>query len=829
MELVEVLVRDSVSTLRRGEDGRYPERASRNQEQSKFVDIYVPPHLYGQLVQHKDGLDAVLEYGDIDTLIDIVNRKKCSTAEETRDLKAALWALAHFGTSVETVSILEDSGVLESMTRLGRSCAVLSVRHTIFHCLCLICVTQPGAEGLRKYEWYCMPRSHHESFPLWSLHNVVEKNTAAMLRQLDLDFPNETDTGFGMNEPDKMSIASNKTDSDSNMLLEEEEDMQFLMVEEEGDQVDGGGPSRFAREVEEGTASETTQQAIVDIPTRKISYQHHRSQSDSQALGISLFKASTSPPKTSRGNGSGGGTNAGLDVPSTSSKQRTISSSSSAAYGSFRGRVSSFFGGKSSGVGSAPSTTGSFYGGRSNSGSFKWRTGRSRSDSASESVTSGVSSGDSANTVPYQSTLLHGGRVLTTSSYVSEHVPTLSPIPSSASIATVCSNPQSQNDQTNQLSPQSKDGSRLTLTEPVGPVGRYSFTSPAHRSMYRSVKLRKPKIRMPILSDPDLYPMHPYTVRMSGSYEPRTASLDRHFVLSAGDLFSESKLIRVNSSMTSLSTPSFRLRPEAETKGPCLMGLALPNEFDAIFMVESVKPFGRHGIISGGGGRDDSADKGGRLLLDDNESVPSLENMAQAAHSFDFHTVQTCLGCMKLKNGDEQAEQVDLETISLINNNPDESGEDMSTPSRNKPLEVIAECSEYVEKGSPREPLMLTPVRPGAAPGVSGQSPYHPTNQENKTTKEPKFAMLVGQVDEQSLLRKEVLKHVSNMICGVGSKNNEQNLLRLKQKFPSAFKDICLYTELCAILSRYNVRLPIRRFIQELFLDITFEEVRVNY
>lgn len=818
-------MRDSVSTLRRGEDGKYPERASRNQEQSKFVDIYVPPHLYGQLVQHKDGLDAVLEYGDIDALIEIVNKKKCATAEETRDLKAALWALAHFGTSVETVSILEDSGVLESMTKLGRTCAVLSVRHTIFHCLCLICVTQPGAEGLRKYEWYCMPRSHHESFPLWSLHNVVEKNTAAMLRQLDLDFPNETDTGFGMNEPDKMSLASNKTDSDSNMLLEEEEDMQFLMVEEEGDQVDGTGNSRFARELEEGSTSEATQQALGEISTRKISYDHHRSKSDSQALGITLFKASTSPPKTSRGNGSGGGNNTALDVPSTSSKQRTISSSSSAAYGSFRGRVSSFFA-KSSGVGSAPSTSGSFYA-RSNSGSFKWRTGRSRSDSASESVTSGVSSGDSTNTVPYQSTLLHGGRVLTTSSYVSEHIPTLSPIPSSASIATVCSNPQSQNDQTNQLSPQSKDGSRLTLTEPVG---RYSFTSPAHRSMYRSVKLRKPKIRMPILSDPDLYPMHPYTVRMSGSYEPRTASLDRHFVLSAGDLFSESKLIRVNSSMTSLSTPSFRLRPEAETKGPCLMGLALPNEFDAIFMVESVKPFGRHGII--GAGPDDSAnlDGGGKLLLDDNESVPSLENMTQAAHSFDFHSVHTCLGCMKLKITDETGEQMDLETISFTNDNPGESGEDnipTATPSRNKPLEVIAECSETVERGSPREPLMLTPVRPGAAPGVSGQSPYHP-NQEIKTTKEAKFSM-VGQMDEQTLLRKEVLKHVSNMICGVGSKNNEQNLLRLKQKFPSAFKDICLYTELCAILSRYNVRLPIRRFIQELFLDITFEEVSVNY
>lgn len=383
-----------------------------------------------------------------------MNHKKCSTPEETRELKASLWALAHFGTSVETVSILDDQGVIESMVRLGRTCPVLSVRHTIFHCLCLLCVTQPGAECLRKYDWYAMPRSHHEVFPLWALHNVGDRVTAAWLQQLDLDFPNEPDTFLG--EHDKMSITS-RTDSDSNMLLEEDEEMQFLMVEE-GDQVDGAAPtvqspSQFAREVAESTTSEATQKALDNIPNRKISYVHHRSQSDSQTLGISsvINKVTTSPPNSGRGNGSGtreqrsqvsSSTTAAEAVPI---KQRTISGSSSGgAYGSFRGRVSSFFGGKSSsGVGSAPSSSGSFYP-RSNSGSWKWR--RSRSDSASESMTSGVSSADSGATIGH-----HGGRPIMASSYV-EHIPTLSPIPSSASIATTILD-QSQNDN---LSPTSK-------------------------------------------------------------------------------------------------------------------------------------------------------------------------------------------------------------------------------------------------------------------------------------------------------------------------------------------------------------------------------------
>jgi len=134
-----------------------------------------------------------------------------------------------------------------------------------------------------------------------------------------------------------------------------------------------------------------------------------------------------------------------------------------------------------------------------------------------------------------------------------------------------------------------------------------------------------------------------------------------------------------------------------------------------------------------------------------------------------------------------------------------------------KVLESITECSEAAERCSPREPIILTPVRPS----VNGK-----TNSVNEpeVKQEEIRIMRPDREDEQTALRKEVLRHVSNMICGVGSKNNEQNLLRLKQKFPATFKDICLYTELCAILSRYNVRLPLRRFIQELFLDIPFDE-----
>ena len=51
---------------------------------------------------------------------------------------------------------------------------------------------------------------------------------------------------------------------------------------------------------------------------------------------------------------------------------------------------------------------------------------------------------------------------------------------------------------------------------------------------------------------------------------------------------------------------------------------------------------------------------------------------------------------------------------------------------------------------------------------------------------------------------------------------------RLKQKFPSAFQDVCLYSEVCSLLANYTFRLTSRRFIQEMFMDVNFDQVKAH-
>uniref|UniRef100_A0A8C4ZU13 Uncharacterized protein n=1 Tax=Gadus morhua TaxID=8049 RepID=A0A8C4ZU13_GADMO len=76
------------------------------------------------------------------------------------------------------------------------------------------------------------------------------------------------------------------------------------------------------------------------------------------------------------------------------------------------------------------------------------------------------------------------------------------------------------------------------------------------------------------------------------------------------------------------------------------------------------------------------------------------------------------------------------------------------------------------------------------------------------------------------LLRKEVLRLVVNLSSSVGTKGNESSLLRIKEKFPHAFDDVCLYSDISNLMAHHTFGLHARRFIQELFQDVSFLPVR---
>ncbi|GFS75964.1 rapamycin-insensitive companion of mTOR [Trichonephila clavipes] len=83
-------------------------------------------------------------------------------------------------------------------------------------------------------------------------------------------------------------------------------------------------------------------------------------------------------------------------------------------------------------------------------------------------------------------------------------------------------------------------------------------------------------------------------------------------------------------------------------------------------------------------------------------------------------------------------------------------------------------------------------------------------------------------LNSQYLIRKEAMHYVTNLCSSIAVKASEQGLLNLKQKFPSSFQDICLYSEISYYMANYNFRLNARRFLQELFLDVSFEQLQLE-
>lgn len=71
-------------------------------------------------------------------------------------------------------------------------------------------------------------------------------------------------------------------------------------------------------------------------------------------------------------------------------------------------------------------------------------------------------------------------------------------------------------------------------------------------------------------------------------------------------------------------------------------------------------------------------------------------------------------------------------------------------------------------------------------------------------------------------IQSQVLRHVQRMANPIWSKQSRLALFKMKQKHYASFQDICLYSEVCKALSRNTYRLPARRFLQELFLDVDY-------
>ncbi|GJQ71662.1 rictor [Trypoxylus dichotomus] len=174
VKIVEGEISDALTLHQRGEDGRYDKRSSSSRSTTR-KEIFLPPHIYGQLSKHEEGFQMLLDHGSIDRFLQHLENGLCDTEEDILNMKSSLWALGHLGSSSMGSDLLSTRNALVTMVHLAENCDVYSIRATAFYSLGLVASTKNGADSLFKLHWVCTRHDRHDRWPIIEEENWEEE------------------------------------------------------------------------------------------------------------------------------------------------------------------------------------------------------------------------------------------------------------------------------------------------------------------------------------------------------------------------------------------------------------------------------------------------------------------------------------------------------------------------------------------------------------------------------------------------------------------------------------------------------------------------------
>ena len=117
--------------------------------------LRVPPHMYGELCRLQAGVDLLKATGHIPHLVKMLEIAVAKAPDEPRDItrvKAALWALAHIGSSMLGCALLGES-VYKSTVALAEQSTHMAIRGTAIFALNLLALPTMGEKRLLYCGW----------------------------------------------------------------------------------------------------------------------------------------------------------------------------------------------------------------------------------------------------------------------------------------------------------------------------------------------------------------------------------------------------------------------------------------------------------------------------------------------------------------------------------------------------------------------------------------------------------------------------------------------------------------------------------------------------
>uniref|UniRef100_A0A3P9P013 RPTOR independent companion of MTOR complex 2 n=1 Tax=Poecilia reticulata TaxID=8081 RepID=A0A3P9P013_POERE len=819
VDLIEEQLNEALTTYRKPVDGDNYVR--RSNQRLQRPNVYLPVHLYGQLVHDKTGCHLLEAQNVVPDLSYTVRSPMLDTWEGVKQLKAALWALGNIGSSNWGLNLLQEENIIPDILALAQHCEVLSVRGTCIYVLGVISKTKQGCEVLKQYGWDAVRHSRRTLWPIT---------------------PDEVDTQLTSelsSVPSTLSLNSESTSSRHNSESESQPNMYIL----DDDKCDGLDSSDDPSFYPHSKAVKDRSPFTILGSTRFVRPRFLNS------LSLPSKKLrSTSDPK------SFSGSRTPTDLKTESPRRnRTVTEPS--VYSLNQGDVfTSVF--NSRGMPKSPTVSleTSFVGTRGGSEDGLAGHGfKSRSQSFNtDTTTSGISSMSSS---PSRETV--GNPEQPEVEPDSSDCVSLNTVVSAKTVKTLSSlSPQPQ---TNHMSASKSPnvslvplGSSHTLPRRAQSLKSPSvttiksladcsfiYTSPRDALGYATLKRLQQQRIHPSLSHSEALASPAKDVLFTDTITMKTGSLDsrltpRRWVtgncratetqnlskflkaLSFASLDKEELLSPINQS-TLHRCSSVRSMVSSATFG-CnddYIGLALPMNINDMFHIRDSTYFQQR--IS------PPSEERKRFLFGDGDGErPALPLLKQ----------QFSISELIASRGETQNHLVDSEETGLQDHSEENClycvGASVLGYPTQPQINSTHSRTDYVDfpswSGQGGHRLEVMPQSKFS--GVSGCSDAAVSQGSiwlNKCTSSAGGKAISDDGPaSRVLLRKEILRLIINLSSSVGTKGHETGLLTIKEKFPYAFDDICLYSEVSHLLSHCMFRLTSRRFIQELFQDVQF-------
>ncbi|XP_062455410.1 rapamycin-insensitive companion of mTOR isoform X3 [Rhea pennata] len=798
VELIEEQLNEALTTYRKPVDGDNYVRRSNQRLQRPHV--YLPVHLYGQLVHHKTGCHLLESQSIVPDLSYTVRSPMLEKWEGIKQLKAALWALGNIGSSNWGLNLLQEENVIPDIMALAQHCEVLSVRGTCVYVLGLIAKTKQGCDILKHHNWDAVRHSRRQPWP------VVPDDMEQLCNELS-------------SIPSTLSLNSESTSSRHNSESESAPSSMFIM---EDDRFGSTSTSTFFLDI-----TEDAEQIFYDRPGP--SKDKDRSPfpffSSSRLVKNRILNSLTLPNKKHRSSSDPkGGKLASSDSKSGLRRNRTVTEPSSSidfTPGDEFNPVfrvpkiqtlrleTSFVGSKhTEDTDSTPSigendlrlpkglgnenhrentSRERLIGDGSTQTHFKSRSLSFNTDTTTSGISS-MSSSPSRETVGVDTT-----NVDTDCGSLSTVVSTKTVKPS------YCSTPQSNHlplSKSNSVSlvppgsshtlPRRAQSLKAPSLATIKSLADYNFSYTSSRDAfgYATLKRLQQQRMHPSLSHSEALASPAKDVLFTDTITMKSGSLDSRLTpsrfmkaLSYASLDKEDLLSPINQNTLQRSS-SVRSMVSNATYGSSddYIGLALPVDINEIFQVKETPYFQKKTTPP-------FDDRGARVFAPDVGGLPSGTSDVVKSP---FQMLRQQISLTEIMNTSRSDASQFLE-------NTEDTG-----------------LQEHTDENC----LYCVCIQ------ILG---YQPNNKVNSSYSRAGVKSIPDDTPVcRILLRKEVLRLVINLSSSVGTKGHETGLLTIKEKYPQAFDDICLYSEVSYLLAHCTFRLPSRRFIQELFQDVQF-------